>query len=167
MEIVRRGLDVALLASFQKFYGGRIPEVKRWIDPGEIVEFTDPVFTSRNAEFAINHNEKQKIWFSQLDDIFINPFPKSLNDLTVITWVFKDLHQDVDGFWGIVKGKKFRVSVKQDFSYVINWEHQICYQFVNYRDALMYYLENYKQKNYDAIMGMLKHSFCYTFEEIK
>ncbi len=144
-----------------------MPDVKRWIDHGEIVEFTDPVFTSRNAEFAINHNEKHKIWFSQLDDIFINPFPETFNDMAIIPGIFKDLHQDVDRFWKIVKGKKFRVSVNQDFSYVINWEHQVCYQFANYGDALKYYFENYKQKHYDSINGMLKHSFCYSFEEIK
>lgn len=162
------GQNAVLLMSFRSVFKGD-PAVKRWIDDGEVVEFTKVNFTSRNAEYEINHNQNHKIWFSQLDDIFINPFAETKENQTVVISLFEkmpNLQENPQNFWAYVKNKRFRVSVNTDYSYVIDWDSPICSQFVTYQDALDYYFENFKKGNFEAIKGMLKHSRCYKFEKI-
>lgn len=101
---------------YKRIYDSR-DGVKRYINNGETVTFTDVEFTSYNAEFTLNHDNKFKLWYTQLAGVF---FDCSLKDSTphfgIIQW--KDgksvemVELVVDQFWKEVQGKSFRVEVE-------------------------------------------------------
>ena len=87
----------------------------RWLDNGEIVEFTSPNFIGENVEFEINNNKNHKIWFSQLQGVFMND--KNKNEIFTGNIKLKDGTEELmltlssREFYELVKKRKFKVSV--------------------------------------------------------
>lgn len=158
------GNKAMLLSSFQRACTIRNSNEKRWLEDGEIIEFTDVRFTEHNAEFEINHNQDFMIWFSQLDDIYVNPLPENLDDFVILSQTWQSFHDDPMKFWNYVKGKKFRVKVDVKHFCIINRNHKIVEELIFMDKLLKYYFDNYSAGKYEAIKGMLKKVRCYSFE---
>ena len=159
-----KGDKALLLSTFQQAFR-KHGNVVRWLEDGQIIRFTNVRFTEKNAEFTINENENHKMWFSQFDDIFLNPFPSSKEDLAICSPVWQRFHEDPWSFWEYVKGKTFKVSIVEKYCCIINFKSPNCPQ-TTYRDAMEYYLNNFLKNNYQAIDGILKQARCYNLVEL-
>lgn len=91
--------------------------IVRWLEDKEVIQFGNPHFKGRNAEFSIVNRPFQKIWFSQLSSIgisedFSTPHLDEIilkeQPMCFISVRFKTAHE----FWETVKGRKFIVSIK-------------------------------------------------------
>lgn len=165
-DVTATGTKAMLLSSFNRVRSANNSTDRRWLENGEIIEFTNVRFTEYNAEFEINHSVGCKIWFSQLDNIFVNPLPDSFEDFAVLSQTWKNFHDDPWKFWDYVKGKKFRVTIDTKHFCIINNEHEIVQELVMLDKLLKYYYDNYKAGNYEIIKGMLKQVRCYCFDEV-
>lgn len=88
----------------------------RWLEDNQEIQFINPSFIGKNAEFSILNMPNQKIWFSQLsqrgigenfstpllDEIILKGQPKS--------FICEKYKNPVE-FWDAVRGKRFRVTV--------------------------------------------------------
>lgn len=153
----------------KKIYKGEI-FVRRWINTGDEIEFTNPEFWSDNVEFQINNNQNCKLWLSQLQGLFVN------EDFTKIggsVLNMKDGNQlfinniSCDDFWDIVKNKKFTAVVDEKFFLRINWEWVIEKGFSSKIDQLLPFISScLKTGDYQAISGVTEEHRCYNLSEI-
>ena len=137
----------------------------RFLNEGDIIEFTNVKFTFRNAEFEINHDPNTRIWFSQLTELFFNPFVKDERYYGQ-TWISRYFHMNPNGFWEYVQGKRFKVTIDNTFRYIFDKNHEKYDTFTEYDEMKDYFLTNFHNKNYEAIKGMLKATPCYALNEI-
>lgn len=144
--------------------------VKRWMDEGDIVEFSSPDFTTSNAEFRINGLSNQRIWFSQLDGMYVDGETEVMrtgcvrlrNGATKMIW-----DMSPHSFWELVKNKKFRVSIDDEFNIKLNMKnHKVQSLMQNGYNPFKYIYEQLKTKNYSQIEGMTNEARCYTLTEV-
>ncbi len=64
-------------------------ECIRFLNPGDIIQFTNSVNYSQNSEYEINYNPNWKIWYSQLSDFFFTD-EFDLNSIYTPQVQFKD-----------------------------------------------------------------------------
>ena len=144
--------------------------VKRWMDDGDVVEFTSPDFTASNAEFRINGLSNQRIWFSQLDGLFVDGETERMR--SGIVRLQNGIQKNIWGlqpklFWDLAKGRKFKVHVDDDFNIKLNMKnHKVNSLLQNGQNPFTYIYEQLRAKNYSQIEGMTNEARCYTLEEV-
>jgi hypothetical protein len=142
-----------------------------YLEDGQIVEFTDPVFTSANVEFKINGCDNQKIWFSQLNRIIVR-----INDagdyegiafpLFPIQGEKKRLFDlSPNDFCDEVKGKKYKVTSYIQ-SIVLNERGETIKRFQNLGDAMRYVIKCLNENKIDDLGDLLRSANIYGFERI-
>lgn len=127
-------------------------KVKRYLEDGTIIEFTDPKFTDKNVEVRINHNPSHKMWLSQFKGFYADISEEDpLYSSITLKKEGKLNFYNMDGhtFWNLVEKKQFKVSVK--FYYKISWQEKKHLNIIIY-DRLCRKLRNYLlEKNTKAI----------------
>lgn len=91
--------------------------IVRWLEDKQVIQFENPHFKGRNAEFSIVNRPFQKIWFSQLSSRGIT---EDFNSPLLDEIILKDQcrgnicekFKTASEFWNAVKGKKFIVTIK-------------------------------------------------------
>jgi len=147
----------------------------RWLNNNEIIEFTNPKFTSRNIEFEINNNPNHKIWLSQLQGLFINENEKGVIYYGSI--YLRDNNELItrsltsDKFWDIVKDKRFQVSIDDGAHLLIDERNELVRTqlILNNNDIfklINYIFEKLETKEYNLIKGMTREGTCYDLREI-
>lgn len=145
---------------------------RRWLDNGEIIEFTSINQTTwDNAEFEINNDSNHKIWLSQLKGAYLNP-----ENLDVCCWpditlkngqeVLLDYNIDYRKFWNVVKGKKFRIEIEPSFPVKIDNRNEQVRKLKNVPATINYIIGNLEKQNYEAVKGMTKKATLYSFIEV-
>ena len=145
-----------------------------YLEDGQIVEFTDPIFNSslNNVEFKINGSDNQKIWFSQLDVIIVhinddgNVTSIELPEFPVKGSMKEIIKIEAKDFVEIVKNKKYRVNCYQSF--ILNKKSKTA-QERNIEDVveLTRYIVNCINENrVDDLGDTLKMANTYNFIEI-
>lgn len=89
---------------------------RRWLEDGQVVEFIEPEFRGKNAEFSIENQSGQSIWFSQLSKVAMN---EDLTASTCSVIKFKGEREspiahkfrNASEFWNAVRNKQFNVKV--------------------------------------------------------
>lgn len=147
----------------------------RWLNNNEIIEFTNPNFTSRNVEFEINNDPNRKIWLSQLQGLFINENEKGVIYFGNI--YLRDNNEigtrslTSEKFWDIVKNKRFQVSIDDDAHLLIDEQNErVRMQLIENNYDLFklvdYIFEKLETKEYNLIKGMTREGRCYDLREI-
>lgn len=91
--------------------------VMRWLEDKQVIQFVNPQFKGKNAEFSIVNRPFQKIWFSQLSsqgvtDDFNSPLLDEIILKNQTKWCIVEKFKTAAEFWEAVKGRKFIVSIK-------------------------------------------------------
>lgn len=146
--------------------------IDRYLDDGQVVEFTNPIFTSANVVFSINNNENQKIWFSQLDVVIVR-----INDngellgfelplFPVNGGMEKFFKMDAYEFAKTVKNKKYRVNSYQ--SIILNRKSETARQkcFTNLGQYAKYVEECIQNDMIGDLGDIIKYANTYSFVEI-
>lgn len=117
--------------------------IKRWLDEGQEITFNpvDDTLASRNCEYLINNNPKQRIWLSQLYTILFNEKGELFSSLIYTkespkTPILLCDIKDCDIFNDITKGRKFLVKnairmIAIDNYYTNNHNEEEIKEFVN------------------------------------
>lgn len=162
--------EYALGMHLIKAYSGE-DGICRWMEDGDVVEFTAADFKGQyNAEFQINNRGNHKIWFSQLNGVFLNPYDS--NDVITPQISFKDGTNQVirnmlpSGFWNLVRGKKFRASVGYAYPVALNIWNEKVKELRTIGKIVSYIFDNLDNENYDAVKGMTKASRSYFLAEV-
>jgi hypothetical protein len=147
---------------------------KCYLDQGQIVEFTRPVFTSANAKFYINNSENEYIWFSQLDRIVLQ-----INDLGEYEGIalplfpvngeYKKIFDfSPDNFWDEVRGKKYKV-ITATQSVVLNVRGKTIKErgFRKLSEALEYVIKCLAESRIEDLGDLLRFANVYGFERIQ
>lgn len=150
-------------------------DVIRCLENDEIIEFTNPKYSGENVEFEINNNQNHKIWLSQLQGVFINH--KNRDEIYGGVIKLKDSTEKLmltlssQGFYELVKGRKFKVSLDQNAIYMIDKKDERVISLLkkhngNYSRVVDYIFEKLDTEEYDLIEGMTKLGRCYDLTEI-
>ncbi|MCI1741565.1 MAG: hypothetical protein LKI18_04195 [Prevotella sp.] len=153
---------------FKKLYNGDNGTI-RWLDSGQIIEFTKSTIYTQNGEFEINGSSSQKIWFSQLTAVFVNIKNKNVV-LAEITFcdgsslVMRNL--DVTDFWEKVRGRKFRV--KASSVYKLNEKANKYKELGSFSNIFNYLNSLLNAKKYDELAdsNMIYPGTMYELKEI-
>lgn len=146
--------------------------IDRFLDNGQVVEFTDPIFTSANVEFSINNNENQKMWFSQFDVVIVRISDKGellgfeLPLFPVNGGKKQFLKMDAYEFAKTVKNKKNRVNSFQ--SIILNRKSETARQkcFTNLGQYAKYVEECIQNDRIGDLGDIIKYANTYSFVEI-
>lgn len=144
--------------------------IKRWMDDGDVVEFTSPDFTASNAEFWINGLSSQRIWFSQLDGLYVDGETERMR--SGIVRLRNGVQRNIwdlqpKSFWDFAKGRKFKVHIDDDFNIKLNMKNNKVNSLMqNGQNPFIYIYEQLRAKNYSQIEGMTNEARCYTLEEV-
>jgi hypothetical protein len=144
-------------------------DVCRWFDAGDIIEFTGVKYTFANAEFEINGRANHKIWFSQLNGVYLH---YRTTECVAGVLTLKDgrelslYNMRSEAFWSLVKGKKFRVLICEDFPVSIDRKNDKVRELKTLEKITNYIFTNLDNENYNAVEGMTKKTTLYSFEEI-
>lgn len=115
MDRILTGLELAVWGKKPIHHGDS--DDKRWLDSGEIIEFTVNKTTANNVEFCINGNANHLIWFSQLNGFFLELDSLFICAATILSKngekTFINSYTP-SSFIEYVKGKKFKVTVNSD-----------------------------------------------------
>lgn len=158
----------------QAWFASRVKQssIDRYLDNGQVVEFTNPIFTSANVEFSINNNENQKIWFSQFDVVIVRISDKGellgfeLPLFPVNGGKKQLLKMDAYEFAQTVKNKKYRVNTAQ--SIILNRKSETARQkcFTNLGEYAKYVEECIQNDKIEDLGDIIKIANTYFFEEI-
>lgn len=152
--------------------GVKQSSIDRYLDDSQVVEFTNPIFTSANVEFSINNNENQKIWFSQLDVVIVHIsdngelFGFELPLFPVNGGKKELLKMDAYEFAKTVKNKKYRVNSFQ--SIILNRKSETARQkcFTNLGQYAKYVEECIQNDRIGDLGDIIKYANTYSFVEI-
>lgn len=145
--------------------------IKRWMDEGDIVSFTNPKERFGNAEFHINNQDFWLIWFSQLYTPF---YSGDLDNPQVCSIKMKDgtlyapMSLTFPKFWNMVRGKRFKVHVDNTPCFYVNKKSpkvQIL-PFNEIEKIYKYVHDKLMEGKIDEVRGMLKAARCYDLQEI-
>lgn len=150
-------------------------DVIRWLENGEIVEFTNPNYSGKNVEFEINNHQNHKIWLSQLQGVFINH--KNRDEIYSGVIKLKDGTEKIMltlssiDFYQIVKGRKFKVSVDENAIYMIDKKDERVISLLkahhgDYFQVVEYIFKKLDTEEYDLIDGMTKLGRCCDLTEV-
>ena len=140
------------LHEFKEVYNGG--DVCRYLNKGDIIEFTGVKFTFSNAEFEINGDTNRKIWLSQFDDIYLHPYTKECVEGVLTLKDGRELslfNMRNTAFWSFVKGKKFRVFINNDYPVAINRKSTKVKELKSLDKILDYIFTNLDNENYYAV----------------
>lgn len=163
---IKREMALGIRGFKPAYTGG---DVCRWFDAGEIIEFTGVKHTFANAEFEINGKANHKIWFSQLNGVYLH---SHTTECAAGVLTLKDgrelslYNMRSDAFWSLVRGKKFRVLICEDFPVSIDRKNDKVRALKTLEKITNYIFTNLDNENYDAVEGMTKKTTLYSFEEI-
>ena len=159
--------DLALGAMTKPDYRGDYSEV-RYMTHDEVVSFD--VFNKKNDfnwEFYLNGDKTHKIWFSQLNGVYLSAEDQEVSTCIIISkdeTVKRIALMGPHDFWKEVKGKRYRVLVDDD-KYVIDRWHSKCLR----RTIEEIVKEIYKALNeerYGDVKGMTKPQTLYVLVEV-
>ena len=155
---------------------------QRFLEDGELISFTDCVFTAKNAEFKINNRPERLIWFSQLDRIYI--------DDNISTFLMPEIEFSngdkfafffftPQKFFEFVKGKKFEVSICRNVFGAINLKSEVRYRILgdkkiksdidvqNHLDDIVQFVRRcIENDDYDQLGDLIKKSPAYELKEV-
>ena len=131
-----------------------------YLEDGQIVEFTDPIFNSSltNVEFKINGSDNQKIWFSQLDVIIVhinddgNVASIELPEFPVKGSMKEIIKIEAKDFVEIVKNKKSKTAQERNIEDVV--------------ELTRYIVNCINENRVDDLGDTLKMANTYNFIEI-
>lgn len=159
--------DFALGALGKPDYRGDYSEM-RYMTHDEVVSFE--VFNKKsdfNWEFNLNADKTRKIWFSQLNGLYLSGEGEEISSCVVITKGDGVKHialMSPSEFWKEVQGKRYKVEVDND-KYVIDRWHAKCAG----RTAGDIAKEIYKalsEERYSDVKGMTKPQTLYILKEV-
>jgi hypothetical protein len=165
-EITRR--ELALGALSKSTYNGD-PGVIRYMENGQVVSFD--VFcrdSYLNWEFYLNGDKNHRIWFSQLDGVYLFREGNSayscrlrLKSSPTGEAIIKFSPGE---FWEKVRGKQFRVSVTSDMYQIDRW-HKKC-QGKKYLQLVREICTALDEGRYSDVEGMTKPKPLYMLTEV-
>lgn len=144
----------------------------RYLNDGDIVRFTKCERTYANAEFEINDNTKWKIWFSQLNQIYLFSDLREGFKVPIIycsefgAKFIPDLK--VDEFCALVKGKEFKVNVDNDTFGAINDRSSVWHKLSDntYGTAYQFIIDCIENYNLDDLGDLVKVTKLYNLIEV-
>jgi hypothetical protein len=144
----------------------------RYLNNGEIIQFTKSTNTYSNSEYEINNQSNRKIWYSQL----ARPFFTEDLELWFTKIKFKDgtiyLFKDLDSLdlYNLCKGKQFRVIVHDELRYTfqdinksVTAETKKLYTLLDIYDYIMLCV---KENRIEDIGDLLRTVSAYSLVEI-
>lgn len=148
----------------------RVDGIKRWMDEGDIVSFTNPKERFGNAEFKINNQDHWLIWFSQLYTDF---YSGDLDNPQICSLTMQDgslyvpMHLTFPKFWDLVRGKRFKVHVDPKPCFCVDkYSPKVQRLPFNEIDRIYKYVhDKLVEGRIDEVRGMLKPARCYDLEE--
>ena len=155
------------LHDFRPSYTGG--NICRYLNEGDVIEFTDVKFTFANAEFGINRDVNHKIWFSQLNSVYLHPHTTECAAGALTLKDGRELslyNMRSAAFWSLVKGKKFRVLIANDYPIAIDRKNVKVQELKTLPRITDYIFTNLNNENFSAVEGMTKPATLYSFEEI-
>ena len=141
----------------------------RYMEDGEIIEFTSPHPTMQNIRFNINNDKSREIWLSQLQGVFIDLH--SPNKLFEGEIIFKDGERkglsdfNNNTFCDAVKGKRFRVEIDTNCFLRIDDKNEKV-RGKSYFEVCDYIFMKLDEKDYQSLKGMTKQAACYSLIEV-
>lgn len=166
MEISELERHIAMNAPF---YVGW--DKQRFLEDGEIIEFSSCMRTYNNAEFTINDDVSRKIWYSQLAQ------PGLRKDFKTVAFagiqfldgsVFVIEKMSVDEFVAKVRDKRFKVEEYGNISYTINKQSKTLKNkaIQSIRDAIIFAFECVQSEKYEDLGDSIKPSNLYNLFEV-
>lgn len=133
---------------------------RRWLEDSQIVEFAEPHFKGKNAEFAVKNQSGQSIWFSQLSKVARTEDMKTAMYSTI---KFKDRNEcrisdqfrHASEFWEAVRGKCFKVRVMGS-GFVVNNKDPKATMLMNGSVTTLHNNLNAEQKVFDYVRKCLE-----------
>ena len=159
--------EIAMGALSKPLYRGDYSEI-RYMDNNDKVSFK--VLNRKsdfNWEFYVNGDTTHKIWFSQLNGIYMF---REGTDLYGGVLSLKGQKPKLmalispNEFWNMVQGKRFNVTIETD-KFVIDFWHPHC-QGKNAGDLAKEIDKALNEKRYDYVKGMTKPRTLYHLTEI-
>ena len=144
----------------------------RYLNDGDIVRFTKCVRTYENAEFEINDKPDWKIWFSQLNQIYLFPDLSQAFKMPFIYFseigiqYIPDLN--VDEFCTLVKGREFKVYVDSETFGAINLRSSVWHKLPDdtYATAYQFIVDCIENDNLDDLGDLVKVTKLYNLIEV-
>jgi len=159
--------EIALGLLSKKIYTGD-GKVLRFMSDDSIVEFKVESAYSTNAEFTMNGDRNWKIWFSQLDPVYIREEDLKLEGgrITVDGNTKLIATISVDDFINMVRGRKFKVSFHPDRLAMDFRKNEKCRRFSNAGEVQSHIEKALNEERYDDVKGILKVMPMYDLVEV-
>lgn len=100
---------------------------RRWLEEGQTVEFVHPQFKGNNAEFHINNQSDQSIWFSQLSQVAMakdlkTPLYSTITLKGECVQKIAEKFKNAAEFWDATRNKRFHIAVL-DTGFIVNTQN--------------------------------------------
>lgn len=138
---------------------------RRWLEDAQIMEFAEPHFKGKNAEFAVKNQSGQSIWFSQLSRVARAEDMKTAMYSTIKfkdknEWRISDQFRHASEFWEAVRGKCFKVRVMGS-GFVVNNKDPKATMLMNGSATALHNNLNAEQKVFDYVRQCLENGQDY------